>query len=280
MKTILLTGSSGFIGSNLYELLSPIYNIICIDKKENINILDYDKLEQIFIDNTIDIIIHLAAIPGVRYSINHSQEVLNNNIIGFENICKLGIQYNVKHIVYASSSSVYGENNVPKSPYAISKCTNELQAAMYSSIYPNIKFTGLRFFTVYGKNIRTDLGLYKFIDGIKNNKPIYIYGDGTQSRDFTYVKDICNAIKCIIESSKSWNHEVFDIGYGQSVTINKLIDILKELLNTEFNQVIYQEENKYDVKHTLSDNHKLYDWFNFRPSYDIYHGLYELLLII
>ena len=269
--TILLTGHKGFIGSNLIKKLSA-HTIVGVDLKENHSCLDSNYINTLFEFYHFDAIIHLAAIAGVCYSISHSEEVLTNNIIGFDVIAKAAIKHNVKHFIYASSSSVYGDDGTQKSPYAVSKATNELQAAMYSNL-SNTKFTGLRFFTVYGEGIREDLAISKFIKSIKNNEPIYVYGDGTQSRDFTYVDDITEAISLILESDKEWKNEVFDIGYGESTTVNELIEILKEFINPTFDKVVYQDEKPYDVKATLANTNKLYEWFGFKPKYNIKKGL-------
>ena len=271
--TILLTGHKGFIGSNLVKKLSN-HKIIGVDLKDGNNILDSNYINALFEFYNIDVVIHLAAIAGVGYSIEHSEEVLHNNIIGFDIIAKAAIKHNVKHFIYASSSSVYGDDGTQKSPYAVSKATNELQAAMYSNL-SNMKFSGLRFFTVYGEGIREDLAISKFIKAMKANEPIYVYGDGTQSRDFTYVDDICEAIKLILESDKSWRNEVFDIGFGASTTVNELIGILKSIVNPSFDKVVYQDEKAYDVKTTLANTDKLYEWFGFKPRYDIKKGLRE-----
>lgn len=197
---------------------------------------------------------------------------MHNNIIGFDVLAKAAIKHNVKHFIYASSSSVYGDDGTQKSPYAVSKATNELQAAMYSNL-SNTKFTGLRFFTVYGEGIRQDLAISKFIKAMKTNEPIYVYGDGSQKRDFTYVDDITEAIKLILESDKEWKNEVFDIGYGSSTSVNELIDILKGIINPTFDRVVYKDEKPYDVRKTLADTRKLEDWFGFKPRYNIRKGL-------
>lgn len=273
---ILITGHLGFIGSNLVNKLKN-HNIIGVDIKEGNNILDKQYIENIFANNSIDAVIHLAAIPGVCYSIEHSEEVLSNNIIGFDILAKSAIKHKVKHFVYASSSSVYGDNGKVKSNYAVSKAANELQAQVYSNL-SNTKFTGLRFFTVYGEGIRKDLAISKFIEAMKTDEPIHVYGDGTQRRDFTYVEDICEAIKLIVESDKEWKNEVFDIGYGKSTSVNDLIGILKEIINPSFNNVTYEEEQGYDVKETLANPNKLYNWFGFKPRCDIKRGLNEWLL--
>jgi len=147
---------------------------------------------------------------------------------------------------------------------------------MYSNLY-NIKFTGLRFFTVYGPGIREDLAISKFIKAIKEDTSIHVYGDGTQSRDFTYVDDICESIVRILESNKQWHNEVFDIGYGESTSVNQLIAILTSIINPSFNKIVYEEEKKYDVRTTLADPSKLQEWFNYSPKYNIKQGLEEML---
>jgi len=270
---ILLTGHKGFIGSNLVKKLSN-HKIIGVDLKDGNNILDSNYINALFEYYHFDVVIHLAAIAGVGYSIEHSEEVLNNNVVGFDVLAKAAIKHNVKHFIYASSSSVYGDDGTQKSPYAVSKATNELQAAMYSNL-SDMKCTGLRFFTVYGEGIREDLAISKFIKAMKANEPLYVYGDGTQSRDFTYVDDICESINLILESDKEWKNEVFDIGYGSSTSVNELIDILKWIINPTFDKVVYQDEKAYDVKTTLANTDKLYEWFGFKPRYDIKKGLRE-----
>lgn len=273
--TILLTGHRGFIGSNLLKKLSA-HTIIGVDLKDDNNILDSNYINALFEFYHFDAVIHLAAIAGVGYSIEHSEEVLTNNIVGFDVLAKAAIKHNVKHFIYASSSSIYGDDGTQKSPYAVSKATNELQAAMYSNLnLSDMKFTGLRFFTVYGEGIREDLAISKFIKAMRANESIHVYGDGTQSRDFTYVDDICEAIKLILESDKEWKNEVFDVGYGESTTVNELIGILKVIINPTFDKVVYEGEKAYDVNTTLARPNKLYEWFGFKPKYDIKKGLYK-----
>jgi UDP-glucuronate 4-epimerase len=269
--TILITGHKGFIGSNFVKRLSA-HTIVGVDLKEGHSCLDSNYINTLFEIYHFDAVIHLAAIAGVGYSVEHSEEVLANNIIGFDVMAKAAIKHNVKHFIYASSSSVYGDDGTQKSPYAVSKATNELQAAMYSNL-SDMKFTGLRFFTVYGEGIRQDLAISKFIKSIENDEPLYVYGNGEQKRDFTYIDDITEAIKLILESDKDWKNEVFDIGYGKSTTVNELIDILKKLINPTYGKVIYQDEKPYDVMETLADTDKLYEWFGYRPRHQIKDGL-------
>ena len=272
---ILITGNKGFIGSNLVKKLSE-HKIVGVDLKDGMSVLDSNFINSLFKCYDFDAVIHLAAIPGVGYSISHSEEVLTNNIIGFDILAKAAIKHKVKHFIYASSSSVYGDDGTQKSPYAVSKKTNELQAAMYSNL-SDMKFTGLRFFTVYGEGIRQDLAISKFIKAMQNDLPIHVYGNGTQARDFTYIDDITEAIKLILESDKTWKNEVFDIGYGKNTTVNELIEILKDIINPDFDKAIYEQEKPYDVKETLASTDKLYEWFGFRPRYDIKQGLDEWL---
>lgn len=272
---VLLSGHLGFIGSNLVKRLDK-HKIIGVDLKDGKDILNPNLLDEIFSDNDIDVVIHLAALAGVGYSITHSEQVLHNNIVGFDTLAKAGIRHGVKHFIYASSSSVYGDNGELKSPYAVSKATNELQAQVYSSLY-DMKFTGLRFFTVYGDGIRKDLAISKFITAMNNDELIHVYGDGTQARDFTYVDDITEAIKLILESDKYWKNEVFDIGYGSNTSVNELIDILKSIINPSFDKVIYEDEKSYDVKTTLANPTKMYEWFGFKPQHNIKQGLEKWL---
>ena len=268
---ILITGHKGFIGSNLAKKLDK-HTIVGVDLKDGNNIIDSNYINALFEYYHFDAVIHLAAIAGVGYSVEHSEEVLHNNIIGFDTLAKAAIKHNVKHFIYASSSSVYGDDGTQKSPYAVSKKANELQAAMYSNL-SDMKFSGLRFFTVYGEGIREDLAISKFIKAMKTDSPIYVYGDGNQSRDFTYVDDITEAIKLILESDKVWKNEVFDIGYGETTSVNDLISILKVIINPSFDKVVYEDEKGYDVKQTLANPNKLYEWFGFKPKYSIEEGL-------
>lgn len=272
---ILITGHKGFIGSNLIKKLS-CHNITGIDLKDGNNIFDTEYVNKLFEERNFDAVIHLAAIAGVGYSLEHSEEVLNNNIITFDILAKTAIKHKVKHFIYASSSSVYGDDGTQKSPYAVSKATNELQASMYSNL-SDIKFTGLRFFTVYGQNIRKDLAISKFITAMQNDETLFVYGNGMQKRDFTYVDDICEAIKILIETKKQWKNEIFDIGYGNNITLNELIGTLKNIIKPSFDKIRYLEEKPYDVKETLANTDKFYKWFGFKPRYDIRKGLTQWL---
>jgi len=306
MKNIIVTGAAGFIGTNLIAKLiaTKNYNIIGIDnfspyydveiKRDNVNsnmrytyfecinidITDIQKLEEAFKyaayefkDGGIDAVVHLAAQPGVSHSIENEINVNNVNINGFANMAKFANKYNVKHFVYASSSSVLGDCGKPKSPYAVTKATNELQADVYSNLY-NMKFTGLRFFTVYGERMRPDLAIAKFTKAILNDEEIHVYGDGNVMRDFTYVGDVTEAIKTVIESDKKWKCSVFDVGRGETISIISLIEIIKSLAGkTDYDKVIFEDEKKYDAKLTIADEFQMKRFFNFMCKTSLIEGL-------
>jgi UDP-glucuronate 4-epimerase len=226
---ILVTGAAGFIGAaTTLRLLNQGDIVVGIDNHNNyydqslkearlngfiehpnylherIDIGDTNTLFGLFESHSFDKVIHLAAQAGVRYSIENPATYLQANIIGFGNVLEACHRYSIKHLVYASSSSIYGGNkkipfsildsaDQPLSIYAATKKTNELMAHAYSHLY-NLPTTGLRFFTVYGPWCRPDMALYKFAQAIVRNKPIQIYNNGLHKRDFTYIDDIVDGV--------------------------------------------------------------------------------------
>ena len=306
---ILVTGAAGFIGSSLInQLLQNEHNIVVgVDnlnkyydihlKLENIRrnkndrfvMLHYDitdkrLMEKLFNEWEITEVYHLAAQAGVRYSIDHPSEVIQTNIQGFQNIIENCINHNINKIVYASSSSVYGnltdeEDNEDKrtdnqmSPYAVTKKCNELMAQMYSNLYTQLKLSGLRFFTVYGPYMRPDLAIGKFTKAVLNNEPIEIYGNGLKERDFTYIDDIVRIMMTIMNSSKDWNHEIFNIGYGNAITVNELVNTIIDYINPLYDKIIYKEDAKGDVNKTLASNSKIKEWFNEGPQIESHDGI-------
>tara|TARA_A100001015_G_scaffold6008_1_gene7596 strand:- start:2063 stop:2863 length:801 start_codon:yes stop_codon:yes gene_type:complete len=251
MKTdaikIIVTGSAGFIGFSVsLKLLERGNNIIGIDnhnnyydqklKEERVNILskysnyqhyrvdleDKKNLEDIFKNQKPQKVINLAAQAGVRYSMENPLAYINSNIVGFTQILENCRNYNIKHLVYASTSSVYGANtkmpfsehdsaNHPLSIYAATKKSNELMAHSYSYLY-NLPTTGLRFFTVYGPWGRPDMALFKFTKAILDEKPIEVFNNGKHTRDFTYIDDIAEGVIKTLDrqatSNINWNsHE-------------------------------------------------------------------------
>ena len=232
---ILVTGSSGFIGFHTINKLSKYskYKIFGIDNQNDyydvnlkkdrekiliklpnysfkkLDITNLKLLNNFFKKNKIHTVIHLAAQAGVRDSVKYPDKYFNNNIIGFYNIIQLSNKYKIKHLIFASTSSVYGGKEIfplkeniaidgPLSFYAASKICNETIAHAYSNIY-KLPCTGLRFFTVYGPYGRPDMALYKFVSGIKNKKKLKLYNNGNHIRDFTYIEDITSYIVELIK---------------------------------------------------------------------------------
>jgi UDP-glucuronate 4-epimerase len=308
---ILVTGCAGFIGSHVCEkLLKRGDNVIGIDnlndyydikiKENNIKILSkYDNFKFIKDDIiTTDVIstykpykiIHLASIAGVRYSIQNPKLYEKNNVEGFIHIMEECVKNNVKHIVYASSSSVYGLNTkVPfsendpilkcNSPYACSKLCMEIYARTYFQLY-KLSNIGLRFFTVYGPRGRPDMAPYLFLDAIKNNKVFKKFGDGTSSRDYTYIDDIVDGIVSALDNKNNIECEVYNLGNSNPISLNTFIDICEKITNKKAKYIQY-EEQLGDVPHTFADINKAKKDLNYEPKVKLYDGLkkfYESLV--
>ena len=266
-KSILITGAAGFIGSNLVmELVktqSPV-KIIGIDnmndyydvsikeyRLEEINklnknfifikgdISDKDTIDNLFNEYKPSVVVNLAAQAGVRYSITNPDAYIKSNLIGFYNILEACRHNEVEHLVYASSSSVYGSNKKvpystddkvdnPVSLYAATKKSNELMAHAYSKLY-NIPSTGLRFFTVYGPKQRPDLAINKFTRLMLKDKEIPMFGDGSTSRDYTYIDDIVDGvIKSISYVEDNLNvYEILNLGNSSPVTLKEMIQTIE-----------------------------------------------------
>jgi nucleoside-diphosphate-sugar epimerase len=202
--------------------------------------------------------------------------VIQNNIQGFENIIRLSYEYGADKFLFASSSSVLGDGgNVPKSTYGVTKATNELQAKMYSQFFPEMNITGLRLYTVYGERMRPDLAIAKFTDAILNNGNITVNGDGGILRDFTYIGDVTDAFKVVIESDVKDSGKTYDIGNGAPISIMELINIMKRVYNkSDFNNITYKEENIHDVQVTNSKGGKqMEETFGFKCKVGIEEGL-------
>jgi UDP-glucuronate 4-epimerase len=322
MKKVLVTGSAGFIGMHtVLKLQSQGYEVVGIDNlntyysvelklnrlkqqgidvskiqynKEisghehiifsQIDITDFQSIEQLFSKHQFDYVIHLAAQAGVRYSIENPHAYVDSNVKGFLNILEACAQHKIDHLIYASSSSVYGTNTkVPfneedktdsqVSLYAATKKANESMAHSYSSIY-GLRTTGLRFFTVYGPWGRPDMALFKFTKKMLNNEPIDIYNNGNLSRDFTYIDDIVNGISTLTASDifDSKNINIFNVGNGSPI---KLLDFVAELENTlkikaKLNMMPMQLG---DVSVTFADTSKLQLTTGYTPNIDIKQGV-------
>lgn len=320
---ILITGSAGFIGFHIsILLLDKSYQIIGIDNMNDyydvrlkegrlkllnkysnftfykIDIKDKQSLDDLFVKYKFDYVINLAAQAGVRYSITNPYAYADSNLIGFLNILEACRNNPVKHLIYASSSSVYGGNKAtpfstnhnvdhPVSLYAATKKANELMAHTYSHLY-GIPTTGLRFFTVYGPWGRPDMAYFSFTEDIINDRPIKVFNHGKMERDFTYVDDIADGIFKLLtlapEPTPDWNEEksklsnsfapykIYNIGNNQPVSLEKFISILEKKIGKNADR-IYMDMQPGDVLKTYADVSDLERDIGFRPKTSIEEGL-------
>jgi UDP-glucuronate 4-epimerase len=231
----------------------------------------------------IDYILHFAAQAGVRYSIKNPSAYIDDNIIAFNNLLSISSKLKIKKFLFASSSSVYGENNGkilteskntdrPLQVYAATKKCNEVIAYSYFNIY-KMSIVALRIFTAYGPWGRPDMAIYKFTDSIYKNKPIYLYNKGKNYRDFTYVDDLCaSVIKLIHQKKKSTSYEVFNIGNSKSISNLELISKLEKIINKKTKK-FFVNQNKGEMTKTLSSTNKLKKRINYSPKTNINVGL-------
>ena len=274
----LVTGCAGFIGSNLIDrLLNNGHDVIGIDcftdyypkqiKKQNIahalknsHFVFYDKdLMELTIYPEVDVIFHLAAQAGVRASWGSDFSIYTrNNIEATQRLLEYYKDKNLKKFVYASSSSVYGDVPLPMkedmrlqpvSPYGVTKLAAEHLCYLYWKNF-GLPTVSLRYFTVYGPRQRPDMAINKFVKAIMNGDALTLYGDGTQTRDFTFVSDIVDAnLKAAVSNNQG---SVFNIGGGSRITVNELIRIIEEKCKKK-GKIIYTEQQKGDVTDTLAD---------------------------
>ena len=253
-----------------------------------LNLEDKKKISSLFEKEKFDIVCNLAAQAGVRYSIENPDAYIQSNIVGFANILECSRHNKIKHLLYASSSSVYGLNkkipfetsdNVdhPVSLYAATKKSNELMAHTYSHLY-KIPTTGLRFFTVYGPWGRPDMAMFLFTDAIVNNKPIKVFNYGKMERDFTYIDDIVDGVKRIIKKTvENRNlYKIYNIGNNNSV---KLLDFICEIesnLDTLSKKEMLPIQPG-DVEKTWANVDELIKDYNYKPSTSINKGVKEFV---
>lgn len=249
---------------------------------------DRENLPSLFKSQNFDVVCNLAAQAGVRYSLENPEAYVDSNIVGFLNVLECCRNYKIKHLVYASSSSVYGLNDKvpfkttdpvdhPVSLYAATKKSNELMAHTYSHLY-KFQCTGLRFFTVYGPWGRPDMAYFSFTENILANKSINVYNNGELARDFTYIDDIVNGITLIIEkgflpnlNSKS-NAAIYNIGRGNSVRLMDFIKTIETSLNKEANLIMMPMQDG-DVFKTWADTTELTENYNYSPNINLEDGV-------
>ena len=247
-----------------------------------LDIQDAGNLNVLFANHKFDLVIHLAAQAGVRYSITNPRDYIDSNIIGFYTILEACRNFKVKHLVFASSSSVYGNTEIipftedqntdsPVSFYAATKKSNEVMAHAYSDLY-QLKITGLRFFTVYGPWGRPDMAPVLFAKAGIENQPIKVFNNGEQSRDFTYVDDIVQGIVLVAEDKKVLkNFQILNIGKGSPVSLMDFIHLLEKELGVEF-EYEFMAPQKGDVVVTFSDTTEI-EKLGYKASTSLEQGI-------
>lgn len=308
MAHYLITGGAGFIGSNLIRTLfnrTPGVKITCIDnfdpfysadiKQLNIRDLkanpDFSFIFQDIafaapnellelVNEPVDAIVHIAAKAGVRPSIMDPLSYQQTNVIGLQNMLDFARLGNVKQFVFASSSSVYGINDhfpwkedeqlMPISPYAMTKLAGEMLGHVYSKLY-DIRFIALRFFTVYGPSQRPDLAIHKFTKAIYKGKPITMFGNGSTSRDYTYVDDTVRGIIGAINYTDK-NFEIINLGNNYTVSLKELIESIEKVVGKK--AIIEQHpEQPGDVPKTFADITKARQLLGYNPQTQLEEGL-------
>lgn len=309
-KPILVTGAAGFIGFHfarrLLEEGRPVVGLDNLNSyydvrlKEGrlaqlkdhpgfqfykVNIADREAMERVFREHSFDRVVHLAAQAGVRYSLTNPHAYVDSNLVGFLNILEGCRRHGVRHLVFASSSSVYGANtkmpfsaqdNVdhPVSLYAATKKANELMAHAYSHQY-GLPCTGLRFFTVYGPWGRPDMALFIFTKSILEGKPIEVFNRGEMKRDFTYIDDIVEGIMRVLDSPPSRltpAYKIYNIGRGQPIALTEFIAAIEEALGKKAEKKLAPLQTG-DVVSTYADIEDLKNATGFSPETPIKTGI-------
>lgn len=322
-KRVLVTGAAGFIGFHLSQLLvNQGYRVFGLDnlndyydpqlKKSRldqllglpgfsfhqVNLTDKEGIDTLFRENSFHYVVNLAAQAGVRYSITNPYAYLESNLHGFLNILEACRHNKIEHLVYASSSSVYGANKTmpfsvhqnvdhPLSLYAASKKSNELMAHTYASLY-QLPSTGLRFFTVYGPWGRPDMALFIFTKAILEGRPIEVYNEGRMKRDFTYVADIVEAISRLLpivpQPNPDWSgfnpdpassfapYRIYNIGNNSPVELNRFIDIIEAKVGRKAERKLLPLQDG-DVPETYADVEDLRRDAGFKPETPIEVGI-------
>jgi UDP-glucose 4-epimerase len=304
MSKIVITGGAGFIGSHIAESLSKDgHEIVIVDnldpyysvdlKKRNLNLVfesgdatfinadvtDLASMKEI-LDGTVDYVYHEAAQAGVRISVEDPFKPNDVNVLGTLNVLKASLDAGVKKVINASSSSVYGKVKYlpfdekhptePVSPYGVSKLAAEHYCRVFYEVY-GLPTTSLRYFTVYGPRMRPDLAISIFTRKMLANEPITVFGDGKQTRDFTYIDDVVEANKRLI-NNKLTDGKVLNIGGGNRISVNDLIENLRSITGST-SEVIYAGKQKGDTEDTLANIDLGNKLIGYKPLFDITKGL-------
>lgn len=316
MENILVTGAAGFIGFHLskrlldegkkvigFDNMNPYYDVRLKESRLNIlkeydnfifikgDLADKEAVNRIFEQDQPEIVVNLAAQAGVRYSIENPGAYIESNIIGFFNILEACRYHKPKHLIYASSSSVYGANkkvpfstedktDQPVSLYAATKKSNELLAYAYSKLY-SIPSTGLRFFTVYGPYGRPDMAYYSFTEKIIKGEPIKVFNNGDMYRDFTYIDDIVEGIYRLLtfapkEDENNVQHKVYNIGNNHPEKLMDFIEVLEECIGKKAVKEYYPMQPG-DVYQTFADVGDLMEDVGFRPDTSLKSGILKFV---
>jgi UDP-glucuronate 4-epimerase len=330
MRKILITGIAGFIGYQLAKYLVDkkfiIYGIDNLNTYYDVNLkinrikdlgiqnyenktfesstifhnklffkkndlVEFEKLDSLIKEVKPNFVVNLAAQAGVRYSLDNPRDYLNSNLVGFFNLLEACKNNNIKNVIYASSSSVYGLNDkfpfeendntdCPISFYAATKKSNEVMSYSYSHLY-KLKLIGLRFFTVYGPWGRPDMAYFKFVKKIINNEQIEVYNNGKLHRDFTYIDDITHSIYKLIIKFDSvvevlGNNSILNIGNSSPILVSDFISSIESILNVKANKKLVGMKMG-DVYKTYSDSSKLQNLIQFKPNTDLKEGLIKFI---
>ncbi len=306
MRTILITGGAGFIGSHLCEkmLVNGDYHIICLDnfsdyyapeiKRQNISVCmqnsrfelvegdirDLSALIKIAERVKIDTVVHLAARPGVIPSVERPDATFDNNVRGTQNIFETCRMMNIPRVILASSSSVYGDRSdvpfreddktmSPQSPYAASKIMTEMMAHAYCSVY-GIECVVLRFFTVYGPRQRPDMAIHTFVRKVLSDKTLQVYGQPDSARDYTYIDDIINGVIAAIDYPT--RYDIFNLGNSSPTRLDSLVDIIIQTTGINID-VEWLPARTGDVRVTYADINKAIRLLRYEPRVKITEGI-------
>jgi UDP-glucose 4-epimerase len=308
---VLVTGGAGFIGSNLAEgFLDAGHHVVVLDNLDpyyELGIKEYnldvsretggDRFEfvegsttneelvnEVVATNDIDVIYHQASKAGVRTSVKHPKGYNESNINGIVTVLEAAADYGVKRVVNASSSSVYGvpeylpydedHPNHPKSPYAVTKLAAEHYCNVYNDLR-EISTVNLRYFTVYGPRMRPDMAISNFVSRCLNGEPPIIYGDGEQTRDFTFINDVVEANRTLLETSEA-DGETMNIGSNDNISIQELAEYVISETGADVN-IVHEEAKDADARHTHADVSKAGELIDYEPSTDIREGVSKFI---